>query len=226
MKGSEKARRTGIPVGNEPAVLKVDHLVYATPDLETTVAELERQLGVRATPGGQHIGRGTHNALIALGPSSYIEIVGPDPAQSGYATPRWFGIDGLAVARLVGWAAKGVELERLVERAARRGVQLGPVDSGSRQRPDGVALRWQFTDPTTVVGDGVVPFFIDWGASPHPSATAASGPLLVGLRAEHPDPEGVRRILRALDVDLLVQRGERPALFAKVRTAAGQVELR
>src|SRR5262245_8798861 len=84
----------------------VDHLVYATPDLKASIDALEKRLGVRATPGGQHPGRGTRNALIALSSTSYIEIIGPDPEQPKPDLPRQFGIDTLAEGRLVTWAAK------------------------------------------------------------------------------------------------------------------------
>ena len=66
----------------------VDHLVYATPDVEQSVAELEARLGVRASPGGQHLGLGTYNALLALGEACYLEIVGPDPLQRAIGASR------------------------------------------------------------------------------------------------------------------------------------------
>jgi len=205
---------------------RVDHLVYATRDLPATVADMERRLGVAARPGGRHLGRGTHNALIALGPASYLEMIGPDPAQAPSDAPRWFGIDELTGPRLVTWAAKATDLERFAAKAARRGVQLGPVGSGSRQRPDGVTLAWQFTDPTTVVADGLVPFFIDWGASPHPAETAAPGLVLAGLRAEHPDPQRVREALSVVGVELPIAPGPRPALVGTLRGPLGETELR
>src|SRR6187455_233387 len=129
------------------ALRRVDHLVYAVPDLDAGVADLERRLGVRAAPGGQHPGRGTRNALIALGPDSYLEILAPDPAQAVPPGGRWFGVDPAVPARLAGWAAKGADLARLAASAGQRGVPLGPVVAGSRQRPDGVMLRWTLTDP-------------------------------------------------------------------------------
>src|SRR5262245_37287646 len=86
---------------DNPALLRtVDHLVYATPDLAVGIRRIETLLGVQATPGGQHPGEGTRNALVALGPTSYLEIIGPDSEQPTPAGPRKFGIDDLKEPRL------------------------------------------------------------------------------------------------------------------------------
>ena len=110
---------------------------------------IESLLGVRATAGGQHPGLGTRNALIALGPSTYLEIIGPDPDQPNPGTPRNFGIDTLKAPRLVTWAAKATDLAKIASDAAAHGVALGEVRPGSRRRPDGVLLTWTFTNPLT-----------------------------------------------------------------------------
>jgi hypothetical protein len=204
----------------------VDHLVYATPDLQQGVDRIERVLGVRATPGGQHPGRGTRNALVSLGPARYLEIIGPDPGQPVPAQPRPFGIDGLTEPTLMAWAAKGTELEQLARAAAGGGVRLGDVISGSRRRTDGVMLTWRYTDPRTVVADGLVPFFIDWGSTPHPAGGAEPGGMLVALRAEHPDPQRVHNALSRVGVDLPVGQGPRAALIATIDAPRGRVELR
>lgn len=213
------------PQESAQLLARVDHLVYAAPDLEAAADSLEDLLGVRASAGGQHTGRGTRNALIALGPSCYLEILGPDPEQPKPDRPRWFGVDDLESPRLVRWAAKAKDLERLAGRAGREGLSLGPVISGSRKRSDGVVLSWRFTDPATMVADGIVPFLIDWGKSPHPAVAAAGGALLISLRAEHPDPERVGKLLASVGIELSLRSGPAPALLATIRGRRGTVEL-
>ena len=131
---------------------RVDHLVYATRDLNVGIDRLEQLLGVRAVSGGPHPGGGTRNALIALGPTTYLEIVGRDPEQPEPKSPRPFGIDHITEPKLVAWVANGTALEQLVLQATRAGVKLGEVIPGNRQRPDGVLLAWRYTNPETVEG--------------------------------------------------------------------------
>jgi hypothetical protein len=211
---------------NQFLLARIDHLVYSTADLAGSVVDLEKHLGVRAALGGQHPGRGTRNTLFALSDRSYLEVIGPDTTQAATAGPRWFQIDSLDAPRLVTWAVREAELSKLSAKAKASGIRLGPVLSGARQRSDGSYLRWRFTDPATVVADGIVPFFIDWGNSPHPADSAPRGVVLEALRAEHPEPTVVMRALSALGIDLLVNSGPRPALTATLRTKRGIVELR
>jgi hypothetical protein len=212
---------------SSPEVLaRIDHLVYAAADLEGGIVEVERLLGVRAGMGGRHPVWGTRNALASLGPSSYLEIIAPDPDQLQGSGGRPFGLDTPGSSRLVGWAAKGSELAAFRDTAAQRGVELGNVLSGSRIQPDGTVLTWTLTDPGCVVADGIAPFFIDWGKSPHPAQTASPGATLVGLRAEHPDADRVRRMLHAMAVDLPVSAGPAPALMASIDCPRGRVVLK
>ena len=214
------------PSSGEPGRAAVDHLVYGTTDLARSVEEIHALLGVMPSPGGPHPGRGTRNALVSLGPNVYLEIIGPDPEQPAPARPRMFELDTLASPRLLTWAARATDLARLHARAHRQGVPLGDVGSGSRDRPDGTLLSWQFTDPSTLIADGIVPFFIDWGSSPHPAASATQGAWLAALRAEHPEPGRVEGMLRSLGLDLAVAPEPRPALIGVIDCPRGRVELR
>ena len=131
---------------------RIDHLVYATPDLEGGVERIETLLGVRATLGGKHPGRGTRNALIALGEWTYLEIIGPDPDQSTPSADLSFGIGDLDQPTLVTWAVKAAELERLAEESKIHGLGLGPISERTRKQTDGTLLSWKLTAPAPFAG--------------------------------------------------------------------------
>ncbi len=212
--------------GGGDVLATVDHLVYATPDLDLGIRTIEQMTGVRATAGGQHPGLGTRNALIALGPAVYLEIIGPDPAQAPLPKPLRFGIDRLKEPRLVGWVAKGTQLDQLVVKARSAGVMLGDVIAGSRKRPDGGVLTWRYTDPAVVLEDRLIPYFIDWGKSPHPASSTPKGARLVAIRAEHPDAPRLAKMLQQIGLNLPVQTGPAAALIATIDSAKGRVVLR
>lgn len=204
--------------------MNVDHLVYGVPDLRAGVAEMADRLGVRAAPGGKHVGRGTHNAILGLGGASYLEIIALDPDQAPARAPL-FALGAMRLPRLVAWACAVEGIEARVERARRRGYDPGPPEPMSRARDDGAVLRWRLTQPPPPPRL-VVPFLIDWGDSPHPSRAAPAGIRLVELRAEEPEPRPSRAALGALEVDLPVDPGVEPALVVMLETPRGRIVLR
>jgi hypothetical protein len=199
--------------------------VYAAPGLGAAVADLERRLGVRLLPGGSHPAWGTRNALAPLGPTTYLEVIGPDPETPAASLPRLFGIATLAAPRLATWAAKGTDLARLTERARSHQIDLGAPSIGSRRRPEGTLISWQLTDPFKPRAGGILPFFIDWCGKDHLASLARAEIQLLDFHAQHPDPEEVTDQLRFLGIELRVVQGSAPALFAVLRTAAGTVVL-
>jgi hypothetical protein len=205
--------------------LELDHIVFAVPDLAAGVDEVASRVGVRPSPGGSHPGLGTRNFLLSLGDSSYLEIIGPDPEQGAPQRARPFGLDQLTRGRLVTWAIHVGDLEARVAAARKAGFDPGPIMPLSRQSPTGL-LQWRLTLRAEPASDGMVPFLIDWGGAPNPATTSARGSRILGLRAEHPEPDSVRRALTALGAALDVSRGPLPALIATLSTPQGSIELR
>lgn len=204
----------------------VDHLVFGVADLDAGMDYIEQRLGVRPVAGGRHARYGTQNALLSLGPATYLEIIAPDPELSRPARGRPFGLDSLRESRLVTWAVRNEDIDTAASAAAAARVAIGPVESGSRERPDGTVLAWKLTDPYALPLDGAVPFLISWGETPHPASSAPGGTSLVGLRIEHPAPERVREALAAVGIAMDVRQADEFRLVATIQTASGQVELR
>ena len=217
----------------------IDHLVYGVPELSAGVARVAELLGVAAAPGGSHEGRGSHNALLALGADAYLEIIAPDPNQPPPHAPRPFGLDSLVEPRLITFAVHAVRagepllagaarerLEQWRARAAARGYVPAPVAAMSRRRPDGSLLSWHLCQYREPPFGGLVPFLIDWGAADSPASSAPPGCRLLDLEVSSPDAATVGAALQALGVAVRVRNGDRPGLCATLATPRGTVELR
>ncbi|MFN8020237.1 MAG: VOC family protein [Acidimicrobiales bacterium] len=207
----------------------VDHLVYATDDLARTVASLTEQLGVIPTPGGQHLGRGTRNELVALGGATYLEIIGPDPEQRHHTGPMPFGIDQLEGERLVTWCARPtVPLDHVVRVVAAADGDPGEIADMWRARPDGQLLQWRLTLTRLDHHLGPMPFMIDWLDSEHPTASLDQPVVLRSLRLYSYDHRHLARLLAIMggddDTRLELEDGD-PAIAAVLDTPNGEVVL-
>jgi len=203
----------------------LDHILLGTNDLETGIAFVEKQTGVRAQFGGVHPGRGTQNALLSLGERRYLEIIAPDPAQPDVKNPLAPELHALKQPRLVGWAAHPGNIAAFAEKLRAASVEFHGPTPGSRKRPDGRLLEWQ-TLGLADDADGLLPFFIEWASeSPHPSAEAPKGCTLLSFSAVAPDAAKFTDRLALLGLDLQVHQGARPALRASICGPSGRLDL-
>ncbi len=199
----------------------IDHIMYGTLGFDATLAEIERDWGVRLTIGGGHEDLGSINALADLGNGAYLEVLGPHPTRP--VRDDWRAFMAPLHHKLGFWAVGVTDIAAAVERAKAAGYDPGRVEHEERRRPDGLLLGWEmcWRDDS----DPVIPFLIDWGETPHPSVDSVKGLRLVSLRAEHPDPTEANRRLAAVGTALEVTAGPAPRLIAVLDTPRGRIEI-
>src|SRR5262245_11809318 len=126
---------------------RVDHLMICVSDLERG-AEQYRRMGFNVQPGGNHPGRGTHNA-IAFNEEEYLELLAiRDGAEERAASSsgRSWGA-GLPEFIAAGGGIRYIivqsdDLEADVAAMRGRGVDVGEVLDGSRAQGDQL-FRWK-----------------------------------------------------------------------------------
>ena len=206
-----------------PAVL--DHILLGCRNLDEGIAYVESHLGVRATFGGVHPGRGTQNALLSLGERHYLEIIAPDPAEQVSSAGLLAKIQSLHEPRLIGWAAHPGDLTAYAQRLRGAGIAFKGPTPGSRKRPDGRLLQWS----TLNLDDddhGLLPFFIQWAAdSPHPSTDAPQGCHCTHFELVASDPAALQKTLTVLALDASVSKGVNPQIRATFRGPSGELNL-
>jgi len=203
---------------------RLDHLLYAVPDLLAGVERFAERTGVRPVAGGSHPG-GTANYLLGLGPTAYLEIIGPDPEADPETRQRAVELELLDVPRLAGWAVHPDDIDEAVRKARASGYDPGDVAPMSRRTPDGRLLEWRLTRWDEPARVDPVPFLIDWGDAAHPAASGSPGAGLRSLTAVHPEPRALLAKLAALGVELDVEPGPAIVMRAELDTPRGIVTL-
>lgn len=156
--------------------MAIDHIVLAANTLSEGIAFLRARTGAEPSLGGKHPAMGTHNAVLRLGPSIYLEVIAVDGDAPAPERPRWMGLDDPLVReslargpRLVCWMAV---TDDIAAAAAKFGPLVGAVWNGERG-----PLRWQLTvrpDGSLPAG-GAVPSLIQWPENVHPAKTMSDG---------------------------------------------------
>jgi hypothetical protein len=216
---------------------ELDHVVVACNTLDEGRAWCREVLGVEATGGGKHTNVGTHNTLLGLGASHYLEIIATDPEGATPAFPRWFGLDTDEVKtlircepRLIGWVARVARadatagaIEQLATIPANVANVVRPAERGD--------FRWRFasTRDGARPRSGVLPYFIQWDVPMHPcDRLPDAGVSLSSLVLADPAHEDVAHALEAMrfaDAKVHVGQSASAQLVATLNTPTGSIVL-
>lgn len=211
-------------------MLQLDHITVIAPTLAEGVEHVRTCLDIDVPFGRQHPGMGTHNHLLRLGESTYLEIIAanPDAPQPGRA--RWFGLDNQPAVRadwesgrrLRGWVARTSDIDAVL---VRHESLLGrKVDFTSANG----SFCFAIPDDGALPLDGAAPSVIDrLGKPPSVATMADAGARLQSLVLEHPAPARIEALYRTLDIAQapIVTRGKQLRYRARIETPGGLKEL-
>ena len=199
---------------------KLDHIMYAAPDLDQGIAEIAELPGVVPAMGGAHPGMGTRNALLSRGADQYLEIIAPDPPQ---ALTDTLGNELIqhSGSGIRSWAVATDNLSAVTDITTAQGLNPQPVIDMNRTTPAGVRLDWQVLQ---LRGNRMLPFFIDWKNSPHPALTTPAGCRLAEFTVSVPEGPQYQKLMDALQIHVTVVQGVL-GFNAQLECPTGVVEL-
>jgi hypothetical protein len=210
---------------------RIDHVIWAVPELDAGVEHFRALSGVDPAEGGVHPGRGTRNYLVSAGQNRYLEIIAPDPEQMPFDPVEHpvqsfaheiSGMDRPEVDMFAFWAT---ELEAVAAAGRELGMEVIGPTPGERRTPEGELIRWSHVDFIGHDFGQFVPFAINWLDSTHPSTTSPEGAYIEGITVEHPRADELRRIYTVLGVPAEVVQADDPRIVVHMRSENGPFEL-
>jgi hypothetical protein len=76
----------------------------------------------------------------------------------------------------------------------------------TRRSDAGDVLQWRLTPPQIERNDGLVPFLIDWGSTPHPTSRHLPRTRLTSWTANHPPLASFRGLSQRSDANSTSRR--------------------
>ena len=192
--------------------MRIDHVIYATADLDEAAARVESELGLSVVPGGRHEGHGTQNRIVPLG-GGYLELMAVADQNEAATSP----IGGALQARLAdrgdGLWAWAIAVDDVRQAGDRLGL---PVTEITRQ-----GLTARLVGVAEALPNPVLPFFIerDEGVTDPGGGAEAGGITWVEVAG---DADAVAQRLGGADLPVRVVDG----LVGVVALGIGERELR
>ena len=143
---------------------KLDHVVIAANNLDEGTSYVENKLNVKLSNIGYHRDMGTHNRVVKISKSVYLEVISIDPNFGHLNTKRWFNLDSLKLQsqlrkspQVIGYVIENVDIKIL--------KYYEPFFKASRGE-----YKWKFAMPGTnasILADqsqlnGIIPSLINW----------------------------------------------------------------
>lgn len=190
--------------------MRLDHFAWAASSLEKGIGEFVRLGGPRAVFGGSHSGQGTCNALASLGDGVYLAIDAPDPDQNQKGT---YGevLSNLDGFDLNVFAIACDDLRPVRDTMRLLGINCDIV-AKSRVRPDGIEVRSSTLETEKHRYGKVMPHFMQWHSTEHPSASSPAGCAFREFWVEFPHAAELADFYGKFGLDVAV----RPAATSKI----------
>ncbi len=143
---------------------KLDHIVIAANNLDEGTSYVENKLNIKLSDIGYHRDMGTHNRVVKISKSVYLEVISIDPNCGNLNSKRWFNLDSLKLQsqlrkspQVTGYVIENVDIKIL--------KYYEPFFKASRGE-----YKWKFAMPGTnarILADqshlnGIIPSLINW----------------------------------------------------------------
>lgn len=175
-----------------------DHIIFGSYHLQDGVDFICEKLGVQPEQGGQHVTMGTHNKLINLGNTTYLEIIAINPDLQPQRK-RWFGMEHLkpgSEPKLLTWVVRTNDIEHAVNKS---GLQHGKIETLQR----GI-YKWKIAIPEDgeMPLQGIAPTIIEWQCESHPADLLQTSDVkLLSIQSFHRKAEELKEWLKAIGYD-------------------------